>query len=472
MLGELLFKELREHLLAFRLQLGVALTLVLVATSALVLVSGYKRERAEGIQAGRAEDDFARQYAHLNRIAGVLQTRRPPARLMLIRGLPADAGIETLETDPMRELFAPMDLTFIVGVLLSLLGIILGFDAVNGEKERGTLRQILANPVRRADVILAKWLAGLLVICATFATALLLAAVIVNILAAGVFTPDEWMSYAAVAGVSFLYCAVFFTIGLAASTLARLSRVSVLTALFVWVVFVLIVPNISPYVAAQIVRLPAVAALERDVQYTTSEERDELGRIQSRAVMARYGDVTAAVGSASGEALKQRLAADPRLRTRYESMRSEAEAVWKDVNRRQNAKAGRLIEAWQGRLRRQMELSRILASASPLSSLTFALTELADCGFGGAERFSRQAKAYGQTLSEYLDRRYREEQARNPTHSFNDYLDVNDRPRFRYQAPTFGERLAAALPHTGLLAGWSALFLLASVMGFQRFDVR
>jgi hypothetical protein len=39
MLCELLLKELREHLLAFRLQVGVALALVFVAISAFVLVS-------------------------------------------------------------------------------------------------------------------------------------------------------------------------------------------------------------------------------------------------------------------------------------------------------------------------------------------------------------------------------------------------------------------------------------------------
>jgi len=472
MLRELLLKELREHLLAFRLQAGVALALVLLAISAFVLVSGFERDRAELVEAQRAEDDFVRQYAHLNRIGGILQSRRPPARLMLVKGLPADSGVETLETDPIRELFSPMDLTFIVGFMLSLLGIVLGFDAVNGEKERGTLRQVLANPVRRGDVILAKWLAGMLIMGATFAVGLLLAGAIVNIRATGVFAADEWLSYAAIGGVSILYGAVFFTIGLAASTLAKRSSVSILAALFVWVVFVLVVPNTSPYVAAQLVRLPAVAALERDVQYTTSEERDELGRLESRTMMARYADVTAAIGEATGEELTRLLAADPALRSRYEAMRDAGEAVWSDVNKRQHAKAARLVEGWQGRLHRQVELSKSFASASPLTSLTFALTELADSGFGSSERFSRQAAAYRQTLGEYLNRRYREAQAANPTHSSNDFLDIADRPRFRYQPPAFRERMASALPHAGLLAAWTALFLVVSVVGFQRFDVR
>jgi hypothetical protein len=472
MLQELVLKELREHLLAFRVQVGVALMLLLVATSTFVLVSRHERERVEMAEAQRAEDDFVRDYAHMNRILGVLRVRRPPSTFMLVRGLSADAGVETLQTDPMRELFAPLDLGVIAGVLLSLLGILLGFDAVNGEKERGTLRQILANPVRRGDVLLAKWLAGTLVLAATVAVGLLAAALLVAFRAPGVFTPADGLSLAAAGAIAVLYAAVFFTIGLLASTVARVSSVSVLLALFAWVVFVLVVPNTSPYVAAQVVRLPAVAALERDILYTVSEERDEIGRVESAAVTARYADVTAALAGASGEERARRLAGDTRLEARYEAMRDESEAVWKDVNKRQHAKASRMTESWQGKLRSQLGLSRALASASPLGSLTFALTELADTGFGSSERFARQVDAYDQTLHEYLERRYHEAQATRPTHSTNDFLDVKDRPRFRYRPPGFAERLSAAAPHAELLGVWCGLFLLAAFVSFQRFDVR
>jgi hypothetical protein len=81
--------------------------------------------------------------------------------------------------------------------------------------------------------------------------------------------------------------------------------------------------------------------------------------------MARYADVTAAIGEASGEELKR-----PRGGSRASlAVRGDvtAEAVWSDVNKRQRAKAARLVEEWQGRLRRQVELSKSFAS------LAFAL---------------------------------------------------------------------------------------------------
>ncbi len=452
--------------------MGFVLALALVCTSAFVLATAYERQRAELTQASRAEDDFLRQYSHSNRLEGVLQTRRPPAPLMLVRGVSGDISMETLQTDPMRELFAPMDFTFVVGAVLSLLGIVLGFDAVSGEKERGTLRQILSNRLKRSDVILAKWMSGCAVLAVTLAMAGTAAGLVVALRAGGAWSASEWASYAVILLVAILYCSAFFTVGLAASALSRSSAVSVLVALLAWVSFVLIIPNISPYLAAQFVRLPAVAALERDVQYITSEERDEIGRVESLRLSARYQDVHAGLGDVAGDALKQRLAADPALRARYESMRSESEALWARVNQEQRAKASRLLEDSRTRSDRQLKLSGRLASFSPLSSLTFAVTELADTGFAGVERFDHQATEYGRTLHEFVQQRYQEEQRRNPTFSHNDFLDVSARPRFTYQPPLIAERVSAAAPHIWLLIAWNAVFLLCGLVAFSRYDVR
>ncbi len=88
MFADLVRKELREHLLALRLQMGFVLALALVGSSAFVLAAGYGQQRGEAAQAARAEDGFLRRYAHLNRVGGVVQARRPPAPLMLVRGCP------------------------------------------------------------------------------------------------------------------------------------------------------------------------------------------------------------------------------------------------------------------------------------------------------------------------------------------------------------------------------------------------
>ena len=58
--------------------------------------------------------------------------------------------------DPILAVFRMVDFCFIVQVVLSLLAILFTYDAVNGERERGTLALALANPVSRPNFVIGK----------------------------------------------------------------------------------------------------------------------------------------------------------------------------------------------------------------------------------------------------------------------------------------------------------------------------
>ncbi len=54
--------------------------------------------------------------------------------------------------------------TSFVGFLGPLVGLALGFDAINGERARGTLSRLVAQPIYRDSVINGKFLAGIAII--------------------------------------------------------------------------------------------------------------------------------------------------------------------------------------------------------------------------------------------------------------------------------------------------------------------
>jgi ABC-type transport system involved in multi-copper enzyme maturation permease subunit len=471
MVGELILKELRDSLLSLRFQVGLLLALVLVSVSAFVLSTSYQRERSEHFQRLNQEDEVLRKYAHSNRIGMMIEARRPPSPLVLVRGLSDEARVETLDANPMLELHPPMDLTAIVAVILSLLGIVIGFDALNSEKERGTLRLMLANHLRRLDVVIAKWVSGTLVLVFAFVAAVLFGLIILRLRSGADWVGDDWLSVALACLVSLLYGGVFFSLALTFSAVFHRSSLSVLASLFAWVMFVLVIPNISPYVAAQIVRLPSRAALTRDVYYLISDERDELGRAGQRKVTEKYRNQFQ-LGDLAPDEVKRRAASDPEFGRLYDQYRREVEAVWNEVNQIQQAKAKRLEDAWQSLAESQFGLSKRLSYASPLPPLIYAATELSLTGFGSREDFDRKAEAYDRVLDEYLDARFSEEQKKDPTFSWNDFLDVSTRPRFTYVPPPFAERFASALPFVAFLVGWNLLFFTTAIFSFLRFDVR
>lgn len=82
----------------------------------------------------------------------------------------------TVTSDPV-----PFPLIVFVGFLAPLLGIMFGFDAVNGERSQGTLPRLLAQPIHRDEVILGKFLAGLTVV------AIMLTSLVVFVSGIGIF---------------------------------------------------------------------------------------------------------------------------------------------------------------------------------------------------------------------------------------------------------------------------------------------
>ena len=51
--------------------------------------------------------------------------------------------------NPFIAFFSSIDIVFVFEVILSLMGLIFAYDAIAGERERGTLRLVLAQPIGR-----------------------------------------------------------------------------------------------------------------------------------------------------------------------------------------------------------------------------------------------------------------------------------------------------------------------------------
>lgn len=140
----------------------------------------------------------------------------------------------TVTVDPV-----PFPLIIFVSFLAPLLGIMFGFDSVNGERAQGTLPRLLSQPIHRDEVILGKFVAGISVI-AVMLTALVLFVAGIGIFRLGV-TPSlqeitrlfVWLILAVVY--------VAFWQGLATLVSVRTSRAatSALVPVGIWLVLAL-----------------------------------------------------------------------------------------------------------------------------------------------------------------------------------------------------------------------------------------
>lgn len=138
----------------------------------------------------------------------------------------------------------------LLGFLLPLLAIALGFDAVNGEFNRRTMSRILAQPIYRDAVLFGKFLGGLLVMAIALLTLWLLMTGI-GILFLGLPpSADDIARGIVYLAATLVYAGIWLGLAIAFSTVVRAPATSALAALAVWLVFSVFWAMIAPLAAS------------------------------------------------------------------------------------------------------------------------------------------------------------------------------------------------------------------------------
>ncbi|MBN8644565.1 MAG: ABC transporter permease [Planctomycetes bacterium] len=124
----------------------------------------------------------------------------------------------------------------VVLLVVPLMALTAGAGSIASDRERGMLGYMLAQPITRAELLLAKFigLAGALLAC----IALGLGACAVTLALKGLRTSPSSILW--LAGLSFALAASMLAVGLLISVMARRASVAVGTAVFVWLALVFV----------------------------------------------------------------------------------------------------------------------------------------------------------------------------------------------------------------------------------------
>lgn len=262
MIGLLVRKELLGHLLTLRLAVAFGVTVALVSLVTFIGSLDFS-ERMEEYRTRRQEVDEG-----LGRATTWGQVRPsivlPPQPLSLFAvgveswvgnymvmavwaKLETPGNRATLTSDFMKTL-VQVDFVTVVAVVLSFLAVALGFDGISGERESGTLRQLLAQPVSRAQVVVGKVLGGCLALWLPLAVAYALAVLIALGNPDLALSRDDWIRLGLLFPLSCLFLAQVYALGLMVSCWVERSATSLILCLFGWLVGGVVFMNMAPFV--------------------------------------------------------------------------------------------------------------------------------------------------------------------------------------------------------------------------------
>lgn len=483
MLSTLINKELRAILLSPKFTATFAVCSVLLLLSVYTGVREYKsavRQYESAVQLNETQLQESTSWAHVTGRA----LRKPDPLQIFVSGLSYDIGRwsniirnESIQLrhsvytdDPIFALFRFIDFGFIVLFVLSLFAVLFTYDAVNGERERGTLKLVLSNAVPRARFLVAKCAGAWLGLVAPISVPVLLSLLIV-IVSGVTLTGSEWARLLTLLALSLLFFTFFIVFGVMISTLTKRSAVSFLIALVIWVGFVMIIPRAGVMAAGYLVDVPREAEVDaqRDayakdqwaVFYDNAEERWQ----QANAITEEMSE------EEYDELMWQRMKEEDSARMVVERGITEYDRQLREDLRQRKLAQERLA----------LTLSRFSpASAYQLAAMTVAGTDMSlktryeDAMAVHQEQFATftEAKKLESGTTGAIMITASEDGFSISGDRDNAGLDISGLPRFEPPQLTYAEALAPSIVDFGLLAVSVILSFIIAFVAFLRYDVR
>ena len=306
-------KEFTEMLRDGRFRLAAGIVLVLLLTSLLVGGQHYRElKRQHELAQAETREQWLRQPAknpHSAAHYGVYAFKPRMLPSMLDRGIDSFVGQSVwLEAHKQNEFkyrpaqdstavqrFGELTASTVLQLLIPLLIILLSFSTFAGEREHGTLRQLISVGVRQSDLVWGKALGvsgalGLLVLPATIigVSALLLAS---NGAPPGAsLTRLAWMSLGYL-----LYFGLFIGVTLAVSARAKSAQMALVLLLGFWVINGVIAPRAVADIGRRIYPTPSAfsfqQAIDREMQSGPDghDSADKRTAALREKVMKQYG---------------------------------------------------------------------------------------------------------------------------------------------------------------------------------------
>ncbi len=511
-------KQLLINVLSYRFVVGFILCQVLFVLATLILVNDYEeRVKGYGEAVSREEERIGKVKVFSDLVRPSLTVYKPPARLSPIctgfeKTLANQASftyyripeleVGRQEKNALLAVLRSLDLVTVIQLVLGLLVLLFAHDTVSGERERGTLALSLSGPLPRHVFLLGQYLGGMITVAAVFLVGILLALFVMKRSPTVQLNQADWIRLGLIVLVSLIYLSALYLLGMTTSILSRRSATALVVLLFVWIVFIVIAPNLTSALAGRLRPVPArgivtqrASALRREFWiYAYDDSARTLPMPSRRFDYEKERNVYSGglpypirIYHASRELIEWELEGLLRYLPLEIQYADKIHAVYVD---------------YEKQLEDQARLARILARFSPAWCYYNTASSLAGTDAETQLAFLNRARQYRNQMMDYVNSKnglmsYRFFTRREPK-AFKTYaeldllktqgdrleleigagwdsvppLDLRDRPAFNHLTFRIRDSLLNALPDLVLLVFLNLAFFLTAHVCFLKTDAR
>lgn len=458
MLKELFKRQIVEDIISLRFLINFVLVLATLIIFPLIFVNHYQGLRET--QAANIAENNLRLKEASDSLVNLLKAEQELSMRPKVESLISQAYEDKIpqglsfrlneikllskerETDVLS--FYSPDLTFIVQFLLSFFAIVLTFNAITSEKERGTLRLVFSNPVKRAYLISTKYLSALATVALPLLFGLVVALILLNLLKVISFSFGLFLDFILFLLISLFYISFFILLGISCSTATHSSKNSLVLCLLFWILLVVILPKSAGLLLGL-----------KSFDVPTEKQIGEFAEKSEREVWNRH----------AGEDIMTRTGQDESTKLNVKIM-NEAEKARREV-----------FDFYLRKKIAAVSALRRINFISPSSLFEYSASSLAGTGLFHFQNLWTQIKQYQVEFIDFFKREDMKDEESDHLYFHSDYLsrkpvDFEKIPKFEEKEIKRAERLKDTIQYTGILALYNLFLFTLVFLKFLKYDVR
>ena len=333
-----------------------------------------------------------------------------------------------------------------IGIFMSFFVILFTFDAIAGERAKGTLSLMMSNQISRGQVLFAKYLGAFFTLMVPLAIGILMNLLIIYLSGNIPFDSGDSLRILGMVGLFALHISIFIFLGLFFSSRVSNAITSLVWLLLTWVCLAFIFPSLLGLFVGTLDPIPSM-------DLVSSRKRAQLASID-----AEYRPM---------ELLeKTKLSEAPSVDNPSAARR------WATYFSRKNEVRTRSADEHVHQQFRQVRLARELTQISPIACFQYAMEGLAGTGITRYMDFVKQVRRYRQTFIDFIKTEDRDDP--DSLHIYPVREGLSQKPVAPNAVPRFEERMSSqnVIFPVGLLILFNIVFLTAAQLSFLKCDLK
>lgn len=358
-----------------------------------------------------------------------------------------------------------MDFAFMVQLVISLIVLIFGADAVSGEKEMGTLRNVLSNSIPRDTVLFGKLIGGYAAIWFPFALALVAGILVLSLTSFPLYDGEILVRILLIFVTSSVFILIYFSIGMMISSSTARTRTSLIAIVVAWTFLQLIVPKVSSMIAALVypIKTETVVSVEKSLATNTLEnEKSKLLGKQYQEIFGKDTMLTSDIGSSAKEL----------------DWNSFREKVVRSYREKETEQIHSIDEAYEREKGIQQSIGTDISLISPSAAFDYLITDFCNTGISDKEKYVEAIKTHQQTLDRELFNLVERTPLTFPSGrtgafvSFREVPDLKSLPSFSVQRAGLSDAFSKNVNSLISLIFWLIVPFAVAYKRFLEYDVR